>query len=280
MTAPNARFCVGAFNPLAFPNAYFLVDNNLRSTFLKDILGSSAIWVDAQEDTLKEVGWLDDFIAKNVPLGISAVIGIGGGILLNAAPYIAQRRHCDFVSVPTTVLAAADSAIGGLIRLNRQSGATLERSTYKSVYEPSTIILDPRFLETLPETQLRFGLSEVVKHGAYQSLPLLRYLASPHQLNYHNRDDVLKAICWTAALKNVVIAHDPDSLSFGGTILRGGHALARELEEKSDFRISHGEAVAVGVYDDTRSDLSVRSLLDSIYAKLDLPKHPDDLANK
>lgn len=120
-------------------------------------------------------------------------------------------------------------------------------------------------------------MSEVVKHGVYQSPALLSFLVSDGFDPFNNQPSLLKAVCWTVALKNVAIKHDPDSLSAGGEILRGGHKLALALEEASHFKISHGEAVAVGVYQDVLQDPVRRQLLDRIYQKLGLPRNPADL---
>ena len=269
----ETRFVVGSVESIApTGSSYYLVDASLRNTPIAGLLDNQAHYVDASEDTLKEVSWLDSFVKGEIPSGSSTIVGIGGGILLNAAAFAAEKSGADFVSVPTTVLAAADSAIGGLIRINKVDGEQFQKSFYKSVYEPSTIILDPSLLATLPKEQISFGLSEVIKHGVYQSMPLLEYLASDTFDPLNNEGDLLKAICWTAALKNVAIMHDPDSESYGGDILRGGHNLALAIEEESHFRISHGQAVAVGVYQDVISDHNKVALLDLIYKKLDLPK--------
>lgn len=116
----QTRFTVGRFQADTLPqDGYLLLDANLKSTVIAKAISESAHYVEATEDTLKELSWLDNFIANNVPQTIASVIGVGGGILLNAAAYIAERQGSDFISVPTTILAAADSAIGGLVRINK-----------------------------------------------------------------------------------------------------------------------------------------------------------------
>jgi hypothetical protein len=273
-----SEFIVGIVIPAQFPvDSYYIVDSNLRGTFITELLGDRAHFVESHEDTLKEIAWLDSFLAVEIPSITRVVIGIGGGILLNAAAYIAERRGTDFISVPTTILAAADSAIGGLVRINKVDGELFQKSFYKSVYEPSKIVLDTRFLATLPKDQIRFGLSEVVKHGVYQSPALLAYLASDEFDPFASQDSLLKATCWAVALKNVAIQFDPDSLAAGGGILRGGHKQALAIEEATHFGVSHGEAVAVGVYQDILQDTHTIAILGIIYAKLGLPKTEADL---
>jgi 3-dehydroquinate synthetase len=278
-TIAESTFLVASLDNTALPErSYYMVDAGLQDTPIVGSLGNRAYFVKATEDSLKEISWLTNFVDTEIPPSPNSIVGIGGGILLNAAAFAAEKRGIDFVAVPTTVLAAADSAIGGLIRINKVEGGQFQKSFYKSVYEPSRIILDPKALLSLPKKQISFGLSEVVKHGAYQSTALLEYLAGDDFDPLNNQDSLLKAICWTAALKNVVIVHDPDSESAGGSILRGGHKLALSIEEESQFKISHGEAVAVGVYQDNLQSPEKIALLNAIYQKLELPKTRTDLA--
>ncbi len=274
----ETRFVVGSIEEAAIQeDGYCLVDAGLEGTLIVETLGNRAHFVEATEDSLKEISWLTGFVDNEVPPSPGSIVGIGGGILLNAAAFVAEKRGVDFISVPTTVLAAADSAIGGLIRINKVEGDQFQKSFYKSVYEPSRIILDPAALTSLPKNQISFGLSEVVKHGVYQSTALLEYLASDNFNPLEDEDSLLKSVCWAAALKNAAIVHDPDSTSFGGDILRGGHKLALSIEEKSHFKVSHGEAVAVGVYQDTLQKPEKLALLDIIYNKLELPKTHVDI---
>ena len=269
----ETTFVVGSLAGNTTPeDSYYMVDASLKDKPIAESLGDNVHFIEATEDSLKEISWLTGLVDNEVPQSLGSIVGIGGGILLNAAAFAAEKRRVDFISIPTTVLAAADSAIGGLIRLNKVEDEQLQRSFYKSVYEPSRIVLDPKALGSLPKNQISFGLSEVVKHGVYQSTALLEYLAGDDFDPFNNEDSLLKAICWTVALKNVDIVQDPDSESFGGTILRGGHKLAWSIEEESRFKVSHGEAVAIGVYQDALHTPEKLALLNTIYKKLSLPK--------
>lgn len=257
------------------PNSYFIVSSSLQDTFISDFMGDKCSFIQSSEKGLKDSTWLDEFIHTTVSEKASTIVGIGGGAILNAAAYIAEKQHMAFISIPTTVLAAADAAIGGLIRLDRVQEGKVEKNFYKSVYEPNDIFVDVRFLHKLPKSQIAFGCSEIVKHGVYQSAALLEYLASEAFDPFNNINALIKAICWTVALKNVVITYDPESLSFGGDILRGGHTVARDIEERLEH-VSHGEAVAIGVYQDI-NDTQVCEQVERVYQKLHLPRAEAEL---
>ncbi len=276
----ETKFLVKDFQQADMPgDSYYLLDSSLRKSFITAILRDKANFVEAKENTVKEIVWLNRFIAEEIPDSVTTIVGIGGGVLLSASSYIAEAMKLEFISVPTTVMALADAAIGGLVRMNKLEGSLLHRSFYKSVYEPSQIIFDMQFIDTLPETQIRYGLSEIIKHGVWQSPNLLEYMVSAEFQPFTNQVSLLKAICWTVALKSAAIKHDPDSEFFGGEILRGGHQLARTIEEQSDFRIAHGQAVSVGIYEYVIQNSNKLALLDSIYSKFNLPRSQADITS-
>lgn len=256
--------------------SYFVISPSLKNSFIAEFMGEQFWSVDSHENGIKDIAWLDGI--KTIPDDINTIVGIGGGTILNAVAYIAEKRHLQFISVPTTVLAAADAAIGGVIRLNKINQEKVEKNFYRSAYEPNEIIVDTRFLQMLSESQISIGCSEIIKHGVYQSFSLLNYLASDAFDPFNNLNSLIKAICWTVALKNVAITLDPDSLGAGGDILRGGHKIARDIEDRMPT-ISHGEAVAIGVYQDIKEHSDVKEVLERIYTKLSLPRSEAELTN-
>lgn len=293
-----------SLEPLPLTSLHLLLDSNIPSHALNleelQQIATQLTMLEASESTLKEITWLETFIKNDLKINPSQtnsqhkskafVVAIGGGVLLNAAGFIAEKLNQNLITIPTTIVAAADSAIGGLVRINKIQDKQHIKSFYKSVYEPHLIILDMNLIAQLPPREIQLGLSEIIKHGAYQSSSLLEFMASSEfQLEYEtksaslkkglskaSKDQLLKAICWTVALKNIAIIHDPESLGEGGMILRGGHKRALQIESKSKFTVSHAKAVAIGVYEDCR-DKQTKDLLNKIYAKLDLPKTEKDL---
>lgn len=241
-----------AGKPLVF------IDKGLSQSFLKGILPNQGVYFEeAHEETFKEWNWLKNFLTKNHirELDTNRIIGIGGGLTLNVAAYIAELMQIPLVQIPTTVIGIADGS-GGKVRLNMVDKGRFYKHFYKSFYEPDSIIVDPRFLQSLSERHISTGLGEIVKHAVFQSPALLHYLLSPNFAPYSNRISLLKAVLWTASLKAVCLEVDVEENANGSrSILRGGHEFSDRIEEDSHFRIPHGYAVAIGV----RRDLEMTS---------------------
>jgi 3-dehydroquinate synthase len=174
------------------------------------------------------------------------VINLGGGVIGDLGGFCAAtwKRGIPFIQVPTTLLAMTDAAIGGKLGLDFQG----IKNTIGVFQNPQAVWVDPFFLKTLPERELRSGLAEVIKHAFIGAPPLLAHLA---EWDHQNTD----TNSWTAilqlsiAVKVRVVQEDPLEkglrmvLNFGHTI---GHALESHFLE-TDTPLTHGEAVAIGM---------------------------------
>jgi len=228
------------------------VDKGLADFFLKETLPSleNVFFEEAREETFKEWNWLNNFINKNKIKEREAkeIVGIGGGLTLNVAAYVAEFLDIPLMQIPTTIIGMADGS-GGKVRLNMIDKGRFFKHYYKSFYEPNQIIIDPRFLDTLSKKHISIGLSEIIKHGIYQSQALLDFLLSSDFDPYINKKSLLKAILWTATLKAVCLKIDIEENANGSRkILRGGHEISDRIEEDTHFEIPHGIAVAIGIY--------------------------------
>ncbi len=206
-------------------------------------------WLAPSEAETKECGWLDRFHEQHVAgKGYGEIVAIGGGIVINAASYLAEKERCSLAYVPTTVLAMADAAIGGKVRANRVVDGECRKHAYKSWYEPDRVVIEPRFLDTVPDGQVSVGMGEIIKQGVYQSRPLLAYLASDAFDPFHDREALLTSVLWAAALAANCLNIDPDESKDGShIIMRGAHDASDKIEEATCFRVPHGIAVAQAI---------------------------------
>ena len=176
----------------------------------------------------------------------SALIALGGGMVGDVAGFAASTlyRGVPFVSVPTSLLAMVDSSVGGKTGFNRPQGKNL----IGSFHQPSLVVADPEFLNTLPEEELRSGLGEVVKSA---------WLAGEEAVAQLERDaDALKvgeagslgrAVRMSVRLKARIVADDEREGGARG-LLNLGHTLGHAFERAAGFgRIRHGEAIALGM---------------------------------
>ena len=177
------------------------------------------------------------------------VINLGGGVIGDMGGFCAAtwKRGVDFVQVPTTLLSMTDAAIGGKLGIDFQK----VKNTIGVFQNPAAVFVDPVFLRTLPERELRSGFAEVIKHaliGAPELWEMIRNF-TPEQLSACSPETWLDILRQSIAVKVRVVTEDPHEkgirmlLNYGHTI---GHALESYFLE-TDNPLTHGEAIAIGM---------------------------------
>jgi 3-dehydroquinate synthase len=174
----------------------------------------------------------------------SLMFVIGGGTVCNFAGYVATPwQGMEIIVIPTNFTAIGDVAIGSLHLINLGP----HKNKLQLCFDPLAVILDPKFMNTLPKSERRNGLAETVKHAIAQDAKLFSDLEAHIKTGTIFNDDILFdfALC-TAQLKDKLMGIDP----FGErtqSIFLYGHALAHAIEPATDFQMPHGEAVALGL---------------------------------
>ena len=174
-----------------------------------------------------------------------AIVGIGGEATTDLAGFVAASwlRGVRVVLLPTTLLAVTDAAIGGKTAVNIPEGKNL----VGAFHSPAGVLADLAVLETLPRADYLSGLAEVIKAGFIADPVILGLTEAdpegavvPH--GRHSRELVERAV----RLKAEVVS---DDLREAGRreILNYGHTLGHAIERVEDYRIRHGEAVAIGM---------------------------------
>ena len=179
------------------------------------------------------------------------VVALGGGVVGDLAGYIAATvlRGVGLVQVPTTLLSAVDSSVGGKTGINHPAGKNL----IGAFLQPPLVIVDPDLLRTAPPRELRSGWGEVIKHAFIQrSTPggerndLLTFLERNAVNLLALAEPAISYAIWrNVSLKAAVVQEDEREagirayLNFGHTL---GHAI-----EAADYHLLHGEAIAVGM---------------------------------
>lgn len=173
------------------------------------------------------------------------IVAFGGGTVGDVAGLAASLalRGVPVVQVPTTLLAAADSALGGKTAVNLAAGKNLAGT----FHHPRLVCADTRLLSSLPERDYRSGLAEVVK-SALLSAPFWRRLPALAE-GLAERDEAVlaEAVERSLRLKASVVERDPDEALGRRHVLNLGHTVAHGLEGASGYRLRHGEAVAWGL---------------------------------
>ena len=171
----------------------------------------------------------------------STVVALGGGVVGDLAGFAAAAylRGVTWVAVPTSLLAMVDASLGGKTGADLPQGKNL----IGAFHPPALVLADPQTLETLPEAELRNGLAEVVKHGVIADPGLFELCAAGRAALDNRWDELVRR---AVAVKVKVIEADPYERGQRAA-LNLGHSLGHAIEAASDFRIKHGEAVAMGM---------------------------------
>jgi len=176
----------------------------------------------------------------------SCVIVMGGGVLGDVGGFVASTlfRGVTLIQIPTTLLAQIDSAIGGKTGVNLDETKNMVGTFYPAHHT----LIDPLFLLTLPEREIRNGMAEMIKSGMLGDAELFEFLEANVQSILDCRIILLlKAIEWTAKIKVEIVEEDLFEKSGSRILLNLGHTFGHAIEVLSNYELKHGEAVSIGM---------------------------------
>ena len=182
------------------------------------------------------------------------VYALGGGVVGDLAGFAAATymRGIDFIQVPTTLLAMVDSSIGGKTGVDIPEGKNL----VGAFHLPKRIIRDVKFLETLPEKEMKNGLAEMIKTAVLFDKEMFKELESLGSVESEESTGVARTLKSLETLKTLIdrcaawkqkIVDEDFKEGGRRKLLNLGHTFGHAIEKVSDFAIPHGEAVAIGM---------------------------------
>ncbi|MBQ3053298.1 MAG: 3-dehydroquinate synthase [Clostridia bacterium] len=179
-----------------------------------------------------------EFAMENQISRSDCIIALGGGIVGDVAGFCASicLRGIDFIQIPTTFLAAIDSSVGGKTGVNLRGGKNLAGA----FYQPKLVICDTDFLNTLSPEIFSDGTAEAIKYGVIFDKSLFEKLRKDFS------DDIENIISRCIYLKAQVVSQDEFDTG-RRQLLNFGHTIGHAIEKCSNFTISHGRAVAIGM---------------------------------
>lgn len=168
------------------------------------------------------------------------IIALGGGVVGDLAGFAAATylRGIKVIQVPTTLLAAVDSSIGGKTAINLPAGKNLAGA----FHQPALVWCDASLLETLSDDLYLDGMAEVVKYGIIADAALFDQLQDPDQ----TKTNLAAVIDRCASIKKSFVEEDEHDTGIR-QMLNFGHTIGHAIELASDFQVSHGKAVAKGM---------------------------------
>ena len=195
---------------------------------------------------LQNVGRVYDGLIRAGADRQSTLLAVGGGVIGDVAGFAAATflRGVRLVQVPTTLLAQVDSCIGGKVGVNHSLGKNL----IGAFHPPASVLVDPRFLDTLPRREFRAGLYEVIKYGVIASRDLFELLGRELAAVFGREPDVLLPIIEDCCrIKSSIVEADERERG-PRRVLNFGHTAGHAIEAVTTYRrFRHGEAIAYGM---------------------------------
>jgi 3-dehydroquinate synthase len=177
---------------------------------------------------------------------------LGGGVIGDLGGFAAAvfRRGVPFIQIPTTLLSAVDSSVGGKVAVN--FGGV--KNIMGAIAQPRLVFCDLASLKTLPAREVRSGVAEIIKYGAVCSASLFEQLERGDLEKLIALDSVVLGdiVAQCCRLKAGVVERDEfDKLGIRN-VLNFGHTIGHALELSAEYELTHGEAISIGMIAATR----------------------------
>ncbi len=202
-----------------------------------------------------------------------AVVALGGGVVGDLAGFASATylRGIKYVQMPTTLLAMTDSSVGGKTAVDLKAGKNLAGA----FHQPALVLCDPETLESLPYDHMRDGMAEVIKYGMINRPEIIEKL---EKYTFGDKEALDEIIALCIEDKRDIVSEDEFDTGVRA-LLNFGHTPAHSLELYSNFEITHGSAVAVGMEIMTKASVKLGlcqsetlTRLENLLAKFGLPK--------
>jgi len=188
---------------------------------------------------------LENFLIKNNCDRGCCLVAFGGGVVGDLVGFTASTylRGVPFIQIPTTLLSIVDSSVGGKTAIDIPDGKNL----VGAFHQPKCVYTDIQFLETLSEKEFISGIAEIIKMAVCFDKEFFIFLEKNNQAILNRDKDSLKYIIQKSCeLKSKVTSEDEKEKGIRA-ILNFGHTLGHAVESLSNFSLSHGECVAIGM---------------------------------
>ncbi|MFA8299674.1 MAG: 3-dehydroquinate synthase [Hyphomicrobiales bacterium] len=195
----------------------------------------------------------------------SLLINLGGGVITDLGGFIAStyKRGISFINIPTTLLSQIDASVGGKTGINLEN----TKNQIGTFSLPELVIINPDYLNTLPEKEIKSGIGEMIKHGLISNTShwddIISILDSK---SLPEKEQIFKSI----AIKDKIVKEDFKEYGIRKT-LNLGHSIGHAIESiaiDSEDKLTHGESIAIGIicesYISYKLGLMEKKLLDQI----------------
>ncbi|AVQ45309.1 3-dehydroquinate synthase [Clostridium botulinum] len=229
-----------------------------------------------ENKNINTVNKIYDFLIDNNANRHSVLIAFGGGIVGDITGFVASTymRGIRFINIPTTLLAQVDSSIGGKVGYNHREIKNLIGNFYNPVF----VYVSTSFLKTLSEREFLNGLGEIIKYSLIRENDLSYFIEKNIKfILEREQDKLIHIVKECLSIKAAIVEEDFRDLGMRNS-LNFGHTVGHAIEANSNYKISHGEAVALGILvalklseKKLNLDKNIYNNIVKLYKKLNLP---------
>ena len=223
--------------------------------------------------SMQEATNILNFLAENHIQSDDLLIALGGGVVGDLTGFVASiyLRGINFLQIPTTFLAAIDSSVGGKTAVNLEAGKNLAGR----IVQPIAVLIDYDCFKTLDNQVFSDGVAESIKMGLLFDKELFdRFSEGLVKKDSYDMDQIIKN---SIELKKNIIEEDEFDKE-SRQLLNFGHTIAHAIEKRSNYKISHGQAVAIGICTMIRAlerkgrlEEGITKLVEDTFSKYSLP---------
>ena len=241
---------------IIFDNVLIVLDNKVPELFINKIIKTIKcknkilfkFKSTEKNKNLNKVNKIINLLLKNNFNRNDCIIGLGGGIVGDLSCYVASiyKRGLKFINIPTTLLAQVDASVGGKSGVNHKN---FGKNLIGTIYQPSIVLTDTCFLESLKKREIVCGYAEVFKHTLIRDKKAFSYLNKfTKEILDLKKPFINNVIHKSCLIKKRVVEEDENEKNIR-KILNLGHTFGHAFEASYNFRnnLNHGEGVLLGI---------------------------------
>lgn len=232
-------------NIVEINHSVIITDENVFNQHKKRFKNWQTIIINSGEK-FKTQTTVDSIIKQLIELNAdrkTTLIGVGGGVVTDITGYAASvfMRGIKFGFLPTTILAMVDASIGGKNGID----VGVYKNMVGTINQPSFILHDLIFLNTLPEIEWQNGFAEIIKHGCIKDSAMFKELEVNNLKKYQQNKTLLCNLIQRNALLKCKVVQQDEFETGDRKLLNFGHSFGHAIE--NTYKLSHGYAVAIGM---------------------------------
>jgi 3-dehydroquinate synthase len=221
--------------------------DTLQTNLEKAGFEASVLVVPEGEDykSLEQAGELYLLLNEIQAERTTPVLALGGGVIGDLAGFVSATymRGVPLIQIPTTFLSQVDSSIGGKVAVNHGR----LKNNIGTFYQPKMVITDISTLRTLPGKEMSNGLAEAIKYGIICDKDLFQIIESElGKIKSCDERILTDVIARCVGIKAAIVEKDEKDTGLRN-ILNYGHTIGHAVETVSGFRVTHGQAVSIGM---------------------------------